>query len=263
MMTLPVAGLAGARLAGYDRWGLLAAANAGTPFVYLPAYGGLLAGIIGGRKALTALAASVAVAHVAWTAPELRGRRRPPSSGVSNRPRLRVLTANLRYGNPDVTAIGTEIADSGADIVLLQELVGDHLTALKAAGAFDRYSFSLADPRRDSFGGGIWSRYPLSEGDIWEVDDHPTVRATADVEGTQVRLYNLHAKAPSTTRWIGLWKTQLRLLGDDLARDPRPAIMAGDYNATFGHKPFRDLLARGLSEAHMEAGRGMAATWPQ
>lgn len=261
-MTLPVAGLAGARIAGYDRLGLFAAANAGTPFVYLPAYGGLLAGVIGGRKALTAVAASVAMAHVAWTAPELRSRRRLSPDARSG-PALRVLTANVRCGNAEVTALGTEVAQSGADIVFLQELVADHLTVLKEAGAFDRYSYSMVDPRRSSFGGGIWSRYPLSDEEAWEVAGHPMVRATADVEGTQIRLYNVHVKAPTTARSILLWKTQLRALGTEVARDPRAVIMAGDYNATFGHRPFRNLLATGLREAHMEAGRGMATTWPR
>jgi endonuclease/exonuclease/phosphatase (EEP) superfamily protein YafD len=38
--------------------------------------------------------------------------------------------------------------------------------------------------------------------------------------------------------------------------------MAGDYNATYGHAPFRRLLAVGLRDAHIEAGRGLATTWP-
>jgi endonuclease/exonuclease/phosphatase (EEP) superfamily protein YafD len=265
VVSLPLAGLAGARLAGYDDNAVLVAANGATPLVFLPAYGALAAGILGRRRGLSAVAASLVLAHVVWVAPELRGTTGGQSQGGSRAegPKLRVVTANIRHGNRRPTELGRELAAWEGDVLFLQELIPDHLIPLKEAGAFDRYPYSYVDARNGSFGGGIWSRFPLSEAETWAVSGHPVARAVADVDGHPVRLFNVHAKAPSRKWAIPLWKEQLAVLGEGAKADPRPVVIAGDFNATYGHKPFRNLLATGLREAHMEVGRGLARTWPR
>ncbi len=291
LITVPLAGLAGARLAGYDDRALVLAGNGATPLVYLPAYGALAVGILGRQRALTAVAASLVVAHVAWVAPELRGRKEVPaeveaglrgpnaligladqggpgqrgpravSSGRAQK--LRVATANVRFNNRNPIALGRELAGWEADVLFLQELTPDHLVPFKEAGAFERYPYSYVDARYGSFGGGIWSRYPLSEGETFTLGGYPFVRAVADVDGQPVRLVNVHAKAPSRNWAVPFWKEQLAGLGREARADSRPVVIAGDFNATYGHRPFRDLLAAGLKEAHIEAGRGWAVTWPR
>ena len=260
VVTAPLAGLAAARLAHYDDDPLVTIANAGTPFVYLPAYGALAAGLITRRPALTATAAAVAIAHAAWTSPELR--RRPDRPNAPAGPRLRVVSSNLEYPRRDSTPLGRELAAFEPDVLLLQELSPEHLTMIKSAGAFDPFPYSYVDARPGSFGGGIWSRFPLSEGETWQVAGVPLVRATIDVDGTRVRVFDVHLKAPTRPRWVPVWKAQLAALATDAAAHGGPVIMAGDYNATYGHAPFRRLLAVGLRDAHTEAGRGLATTWP-
>jgi endonuclease/exonuclease/phosphatase (EEP) superfamily protein YafD len=264
LVTLPLAGVAAARIARFDRHPFLAMANAGTPFVYLPAYGALAVGLAGGRRALSTVAAAVAVAHVVWTAPELRRARPQPRGAARAGTRLRVVTANVRYPSRDSTALGEELAASDADLLLLQELAPHHLRLIKATGAFDGFPYSYVDARNGSFGAGIWSRYPLSDGDTWEPGGLPMVRATVDVEGTPVRVLNVHCKAPMRRRWIPGWKAQLAALGEEAVEGgPGPLIVAGDFNSTYGHEPFRRLLASGLRDAHVEVGRGLATTWPR
>ena len=265
LVTLPLAGLAGARLAGYDDHAAVVAANGATPLVYLPAYGALAVGIWGRNRALATVAASLVAAHVAWVAPELRGAADVAAeveAGLRG-PKLRVVTSNVRYNNRNPLDLGRELAAWEGDILFLQELTPDQLVPLKEAGAFERYPYSHVDARYGSFGGGIWSRYPLSEGETWTLGGHPFVRAVATVDGRPVRLFNVHAKAPSRAWAVPFWKEQLAGLTKAAREDPRPVVIAGDFNATYGHKPFRDLLAAGLKEAHIEAGRGWAVTWPR
>ena len=262
LVSLPLAGLAAARLGGYDDRTVVVAANGATHLVYLPAYGALAVGILGRHRALSAVAASLVVAHAAWVAPELR-RATPPRPDAPTGPKLRVVSANLRFRNRSPIELGRELAAWEGDALFLQELTPGQLIPLKEAGAFERYPYSFVDARHGSFGGGIWSRYPLSEGETWTVNGHPFVRAVADVEGQPVRLYNVHAKAPSRGWAVPRWKEQLARLGQEVRADPLPTVVAGDFNATYGHKPFRDLLATGLREAHMEVGRGLAVTWPR
>jgi endonuclease/exonuclease/phosphatase (EEP) superfamily protein YafD len=264
LVAAPLAGLAAARLARFDRYPLIAVANAGTPFVYLPAYAALAAGALSRRRALTAVAGSVALAHLAWTAPELR-RRRPLPDESSLGPRLRVVTSNIRFPSRDSTPIGEELAALDADILLLQELSPEHLAMIKATGAFDPFPFEYVDARPGSFGGGIWSRHRIVDGDTWEAGGLPMVRATLDVEGTPVTVLCVHCKAPMRRRWIPVWKAQLAALAEAArAAGPGPVIVAGDFNSTFGHEPFRRMLAdSGLRDSHVEVGRGLAPTWPR
>jgi endonuclease/exonuclease/phosphatase (EEP) superfamily protein YafD len=260
LVTAPLAGLAAARLARYDRNALVAIANAGTPFVYLPAYGALAVGLATRRPVLTATAAAVTLAHLTWTAPELR--RRPAPAGVPNGSRLRIVSSNVEYPSPDSTALGRELASFDPDVLLLQELSPEHLRMIKATGAFDPFPYSYVDARPGSFGGGIWSRFPLSDGETWRVAGIPMARATIDVDGTAVRVFDVHLKAPTRPRWVPTWKAQLAALATEVAGHGGPVIMAGDFNSTYGHAPFRRLLAAGVREAHIEAGRGLATTWP-
>jgi endonuclease/exonuclease/phosphatase (EEP) superfamily protein YafD len=262
LASLPLAGLAGARIVGYDNHPALAAANGATPLVYLPAYGALAVGVSRRNRALTTLAASLVAVHAVWVAPELPRRRRIEAEAKTGH-RLRVVSANARFNNRRRSALGRELARWEADFLLLQELTPDQLVPLKESGAFDRFPYSYVDARQGSFGAGIWSRYPLSESETWTPAGHPVVRAVADVKGTPVRLFNVHVKAPSGRWAIPFWKAQLRALGIAAHGDLRPVIIAGDFNATYGHRPFRDLLATGLREAHMEVGRGLACTWPR
>lgn len=262
-VTAPLAGLAAARVVGEDRHPALAVANAATPFAYLPAWGAAAVGLRHRRPWLVAAAGTVAVAHAVWTAPELR-RARPVPPEAAMWPRLRIATSNVRFPSRNSVPLGEELATVEADVLLFQELSPEHVSMIKSAGAFDRYSWSYADPRPGSFGAGIWSRWPLSDGETWDPGGLPMVRATIDVEGTPVRVLNVHCKAPTRRRWIPVWKKQLADLAEAVLSSPSPAIVAGDFNSTSGHAPFRRLLAdAGLRSAHVEAGRGLATTWPR
>jgi endonuclease/exonuclease/phosphatase (EEP) superfamily protein YafD len=264
LITVPLAGVAAARLVRFDNHPFLAMANAGTPFLYLPAWGALAVGVAQRRTGLSALAAGVVAAHVTWTAPELR-RRRPLPETAAGAPRLRIVSANIRFTRRDATSLGYELDSLDPDILLLQELAPEHLTSIKEAGALDAFPYSYVDARPRSFGAGIWSRYPLSDGDTWYPAGLPMVRATVDVDGRRLRIINIHIKAPMRRRWIPTWKAQLRALGEEVqaARTRGPVVLAGDFNSTYGHAPFRELLAQGLRDAHVEVGRGLAVTWPR
>jgi endonuclease/exonuclease/phosphatase family metal-dependent hydrolase len=261
----PLAGLAAARLAGYDGQPLIVIANAGTPFVYVPTYGALAVGLATRRRGLAAVAATVGAAHLVWTAPEVRRRRSEPEIGEGTT-RVRLVTSNIESPRRDSTALGQELAGFGADILLLQELSPRHLALIKATGAFDPFPYSYVHARPGSFGAGIWSRYPLSDEETWTPAGMPQVRATVDVEGTRIRVFNVHCKAPTRKRWVPAWKAQLAALRGEveagIAAGDGPLIVAGDFNATYGHEPFRRLLGAGMREAHIEVGRGLAPTWP-
>src|ERR1700728_3714815 len=55
----------------------------------------------------------------------------------------------------------------------------------------------------------------------------------------------------------------MALVGSHLQHEPRPLLVAGDFNATADDQPFQRLLGLGLSDAAVLAGRGWEMTWPR
>lgn len=258
----PLAGLAGARVVGYEGTPTVAVANAATPFAYLPAWAVLAGAVRGRRPALALTAAAVAGAHLAWTAPELRGRRSLPPAAAGG-PRLRVFSANIRFTAPDWVEVAADIAASGADLVLIQELTAANLAVLRREGAFAGYTDELVDARPRSFGSGIWSRYPLEEAEVRDLAGLPMSRARVKVDGCSLQVWNVHTRSP-LVGGLDRWHAQLRLLADEAAAaiaGGDPLVVAGDFNATYGNRDFRAILRRGLRDAHVEVGRGLATTW--
>jgi endonuclease/exonuclease/phosphatase (EEP) superfamily protein YafD len=77
-----------------------------------------------------------------------------------------------------------------------------------------------------------------------------------------VRLYDVHTRAPMRGG-ASTWEAQLAELGRLVEAEVGPRVVAGDLNATSGHRAFRDLLGVGLRDAHVERGRWWAGTWPR
>ncbi|HET9348316.1 MAG TPA: endonuclease/exonuclease/phosphatase family protein, partial [Arthrobacter sp.] len=78
-----------------------------------------------------------------------------------------------------------------------------------------------------------------------------------------VDLTNVHARAPVG---VGLpkWRSDLAALGK-LASRPGHVVLAGDFNATYDHAEFRDILQGGdrkLVDVGMAQGSRLVPTWP-
>jgi endonuclease/exonuclease/phosphatase (EEP) superfamily protein YafD len=61
---------------------------------------------------------------------------------------------------------------------------------------------------------------------------------------------------------LDVLRSQLRELKSLAARTRGPLVLAGDFNATRQHRPFRQLLDGPLRDAHLARGRGFARSWP-
>lgn len=260
LVTAPLAALAGARALGVERHPALAVANAATHFLYLPAWLGLAIGLRRRRPALAAVSAVVAGAHAAWAGPELR-RPPPVPSETLVAPRFRVYSANIQFAAADWEQVAGQVAASAADVVVLQELTPTALAVVRRSGALAGYEHAFVDARPRSFGGGIWSRWPLCDTRSCDVAGLPMTRAAVELDGGRVQIVNVHTRSP-LAGGLARWHAQLAALADMVAAERGPLVLAGDFNATFGNPGFRRLLRQGLGDAHVLAGRGLAPSWP-
>jgi endonuclease/exonuclease/phosphatase (EEP) superfamily protein YafD len=254
-----LAGWAAARLAGADRlrptesW--VVPALSFTPQVTAGAWASALLLRRPGPAALAAAAGAVLTAAVG---PRAVPQRQPSAAG----PRLRILTANVLFGRVDAKAMVELAGRLRPDVLFMQELTDDAETRLERAGLRDLLPYRAAPPVRHRTRSSIFARYPLHAGPA--ATGGTAVRCTARLDlptGPPVELACIHA-APPKPAWsaeaAARWRGHLAAVP---AAGERLCILAGDFNATLDHTPFRQLLSRGYVDAASQAGNGLSFTW--
>jgi endonuclease/exonuclease/phosphatase family metal-dependent hydrolase len=209
------------------------------------------------RRGPAVTAALAAAALVAVTAPRVVRRRQPKASG----PVLRVLTVNVLCGRADADAVVALVRRTGADVLFLQELTEDAVNRLGQAGLDDLMPKQVTELRGSSLGSGLYSRFPLREGQ--PLAPAYAAQPTAVLElpsGEEVELGCVHPRAPlpPSRRAVGRWRQELSVLP---VPAELPRLLAGDFNATVDHAPFRRLLRLGYADAALQTGNALIPTW--
>lgn len=253
-----------ARLAAVDRFGPLASflipAMAVVPYV---AAGVVIPLAVAGlTRNWPAFAAALAVAALftGLVAPRAFGNASPRATG----PELRILTANLRFGEAGDATLVDLVRRTRADVLSVQEFTPDAAERLEEAGLARLLPYKVIDPRRGPEGSGLYARYPLTP----LPDRGPTTFAmpntTLDVPGAApIRLTAAHPPAPLGPD-IARWRHDIGEI-PPATPDGQVAIVAGDFNASLDHAPLRKLIAGGFTDAADAAGEGLVPTfrpWP-
>jgi endonuclease/exonuclease/phosphatase (EEP) superfamily protein YafD len=178
--------------------------------------------------------------------------------------RLSVLAQNVWFENEDPATTLDAAMKRRADVVVLTEFTPEferHLDERAVAG-WRSYPHQWRDARPGGSGLAVLSSFPFEEA-VRVPLSMPAVRVRLRVGEGLVDLYAVHPVAPSDRWGLLQWQNDYRVLIGD-ATDAGPmTIMAGDFNATRGHRTFRRLLeAGGLRDAQDVAGAGLAGTWP-
>jgi len=250
-----------ARLVAWDARSILVSVNAVTPLVFLPLWAVAPVAARWRRWPLLLTAAPVLLASAAFVLPEVLAAHAVPA-GASIAPRFRIFDANVFEGKGDVDRYAAELGHAHPDVVVLQEATPAFVARLDATGALRDMPHRITVGRTDPFAALVASRWPLTEDDVVSVGDRPTmVRATLDIGGRQIRLFAVHTVAP-VGGYRQDWLQELREVTAAVARERRPVVVAGDFNATWGHRGFRRLLDAGLTDAAAARGRAYDLTWP-
>jgi endonuclease/exonuclease/phosphatase family metal-dependent hydrolase len=195
----------------------------------------------------------------------VRSRRMPRPQPAASGPVLRVLSANMFFGEGNAEVIVALVRQTGADVLCLQELTADAVTRLKQAGLDELLPYTeheLRGSRPSSAGSGIYARFPLSEGGP-AMQPSLMAQPTALVDlpgGEVVELVCVHPCAPGVRRWGGptRWRAELKALPPP---GNLPRVLAGDFNATLDHAAFRGVLRLGYADAAQQTGNALTPTW--
>ncbi|MEU1469473.1 endonuclease/exonuclease/phosphatase family protein [Streptomyces sp. NPDC005761] len=248
----------GFRAAGSDGTTPVPQALAFLPWLLVPGAAGLgLAALARWRGGLVwaAVVLAVTVWFVRPYGPGTTGARGPVVA------RLDVLTSNVEFGNATDALIAT-VHRERPDVVFVQEC--DPACADKLAAHVPAASYPYRDVVRldGSHGSAILSRFPLRP--AGRIDGTMAMPGpVAVVAGRDVRLQLAHPMPP-VPGGVALWRRELGRIRDLAASvRARPAVVAGDFNASQDHAAFRAVLDAGdLHDSARLAGSSRTYSWP-
>ncbi len=244
------------RVLSLESHAFLIGAMALTPYVAAGAFLLVLVTVLAGRKLLALVVLVVALALGALLGPRYLSEEQPQAGG----PHLRIMAANLHAGLGDARTIVDLVRTQKVDILALPELTPYAVSDLDRAGLRNLLPYRVYDERPGGGGSGIAAKVPLRR--IILMDDTSLAQPSAvvDLPGRQdVELTSVHVQPPLSTLDADTWQRELKAL--PRPADRRVSILAGDFNATFDHSAFRDLVDSGYADAGEESGDGLIATW--
>lgn len=175
---------------------------------------------------------------------------------------LTVLALNVYEGEADADSLAALIRTENPDIVSIPEAGGSYLRELEPLLDPLGYSVESSVGRRepDVRGNAVaWAdRLGEVRTEAGEDTRFPYLVATGGGLG-ELRFVAFHSIAP-VPRTVGQWREDLGRVRQWCAGD-RPAVVAGDFNATLDHSVFRRATA-GCSDAGARTGNGLTGTWP-
>lgn len=186
----------------------------------------------------------------------------PPPDGTAIG--LRAASVNLLYRNPSVDDVATDLQARDIDLIVFSEFTPEHKITLVDQQLDEAFPYQIN--REGGLAGGmaVWSKYPITEYPITEQPRLDTVNRTIDatVDGPdgEIRIFAVHPPTPIYS--FDQWVRELDEIGDVADSVTEPTLVIGDFNASFWHPSFRDLLGRGLTDAHLSLGHGWSTSWP-
>ena len=170
-----------------------------------------------------------------------------------------VASINLLFSNPAVEAVADDLLERDPDVIFFAEYTTEHHETLVSHSLADRYPFRIDRDGRFARGVSLWSKFPVDENDR-RVFDERTIDVTLSGPDGLIRLLGVHPPTPvfDFSKWVG----GLDRIGVMVSESTQRLLVIGDFNASYWHPPFRALLRRDLTDAHIAHGRGWSTSWP-
>jgi endonuclease/exonuclease/phosphatase (EEP) superfamily protein YafD len=253
----------GARIVAWDRWRWFADLDAAIEVLFLPAWLVLMGALFAKRWGLAVAALAICVAQVIYVAPEVLAST-PLPAGLRMLPTLRLFDANVYQRNYSMAGYVRQMNSDQPDLVTLEETETWDQQQFDVSPTFKRLRYHYSEQCCGSRGFIVASRFPLGHGTISKVDGLPyMVRFKLSISGRPINLWVVHTTAPVNPNW-NMWNQELDGVSRQLMADhPRPLLMVGDFNASWGNRGFRAILSTGLTDAAAARGEPFDFTWSQ
>lgn len=166
-----------------------------------------------------------------------------------------VVSVNVGMRNVDPGPLIDWVTRERADVVALFEVSPEYAAKLDVDADFP---FQKIVPRRDPFGIGVISRYPMKAVDVIR-DDDGIAHIEADLEWQHqtLKVIAMHPMPPIEPRFGLVRDAKLQTAAKKLADQGSPGIVVGDMNATPWSSAFNGLAEHGLRRV-----TGLDPSWP-
>ena len=244
------------------------------PWLFAPIVFCLVLALLWRRRLLAVVAAAALAAMLWWHAGFLLPREgvsdaavataqasADPSDGVA-----RVMTLNTAHGAASAEEVVALVREKNVEVLCLQELTDDFLSELSSAGLYDLLPYYVISDEASAIsnGGrnGIWTLAPMDNvsGNLLPIDTSSMPAGTVQIGGLDVRVVSVHPNSPVRGAQ-DLWDEGLGVIGS-LSEYDHTYLVMGDFNSTWGHARFRELLGTDFVDASSEAGEGFHMTYP-
>lgn len=244
------------------------------PWFMLPALIALVCGIVSKRTVSIVMAVLAIALQVFWQYPFFYNSTKLPRaavaavSGASVNTKdgyARLMTCNVYKGRADAREIVDLVRSEHVEVLALQETTDDFVSALNGAGIAAYLPYSQVASSDGVYGNGIWSASPLSNPSDDDVNSSASFMPGATIAfndgNSQVRFVSVHTTSPTDGYWQQ-WKRSIDELSKMRFETSHRYIFMGDFNATYDHTPFRNILGNRFSDASRQAGEGLKFSWP-
>ncbi|MFF3455438.1 endonuclease/exonuclease/phosphatase family protein [Streptomyces sp. NPDC002730] len=251
--------VAGCRVADTDGITPVPQLLAFLPWLLLPAGAALLLALLARWRTGMVWAAAV-LAVTGWFV-------RPYDTGLTDDPpgpvvaRLEVLTSNVEFGNATEGLLAA-VRRERPDLVFVQECDPSCTDALAARVSRGDYPYRKVVEGYAASGSAILSKLPLRAAP--GVDGTLAMPGAVAVVGDRTVNLQLAHPLPPIPSGVADWQRELGLLRTYAAGvKGRPALVAGDFNATQDHATFRRILDAGdLRDSATLVGAARTPSWP-
>ena len=237
------------------------------PWLVIPAAAAAVLAVLGRKTWAIVVAGGLFALQLFWLFPLDAGRHVPGPSSVATE--LTVMNINSEFGEADAREIVRLVRENGVELLTIQEHSQALEDRLAAEGMGTLLPNRISQPSRDAGGSAVYSVHTLEP--VGEVPDSPfhmpTVRVTVHKQSRTAVLEttNVHTLPPVDIQ-VEQWRSDLRAVGR-LANRSGNQLLIGDFNATYDHSEFRQLLDHGAADAKMvdvgmATGSRLLPTWP-
>lgn len=230
-----------------------------TPYLAL-AMAPVAAAALTGRRIWMAFTASlIGIAGLILALPVLFPADLPPTAdGAAS---LRIGALNLLYLNEpaNVEDVAADLAERDLDVIVFAEYSTAHQRVLQGSDLAAEYPFRIDRSGLGAGGIAVWSRTAVIVHDHPDTTNYSLDLSVRTADGL-VRVLAVHPPTPVAN--FDAWKRDLDHFGELGLAGSTPTVVIGDFNASFWHPGFRDLLDAGLTDAHIALGHGFATSWP-
>jgi endonuclease/exonuclease/phosphatase (EEP) superfamily protein YafD len=173
----------------------------------------------------------------------------------------RLLLANVLRKNREFARLVELVDEIKPDLIALVEPDQEWFEGLE--GLYQVYPYRHTALRKDNYGLGLLSKYPLRECGVKYLTDQgtPTIFGTIDQDGNPLTVFVTHPAPPKSQRELAFREAQLEQLVELSGDTSGNVILCGDFNCSPWTSSFRR-MARQAGLRDSSHGFGLQPTWP-